>query len=444
MLQLFKFFINCFKVILQKVAIIGAGGAGLMAAISSAQAGGDVTIFEKNDKVGSKILISGRGRCNVTNSNVSWKNYYGTNPKFVASVFARFSNKDVIEFFEERGLKLKEEDRGRLFPVSDRSQSVIDVLLDEIKKQKVRMKLGTNVRDVKFQISNSKFQKNSKVENQKLKTIDCKSPNFLIEISQGNEEYFDKVIITTGGLTYPNTGSTGDGYRFAESFGHTIIKQFPVSVPFRIKSEICNKLQGVKVDAKLFVKHNNTIIHKDKGHILFTHLGISGPMVLRASRKVSEIFSKNPKAKITCFASFFPEYNDEEIRTEIFNRISKYPDRALGNLFHELVPKKFSPTVFENLKINYERKVSQISKKEILKVIELFRNFEIGDVHLLDWNTAHFTAGGVDTKEINSQTMESKIVPGLFFAGEVVDIDGASGGYNLTWSWCSGWVAGRN
>jgi len=403
----------------KKVIIIGGGASGMMAAIAAARNGHDVTIFEKNEKLGKKILLTGNGRCNLTNVNVSWQNYYGTHPKFAASVLAKFSNKNTIKFFEELGLVLIEEDNGRLFPRSNQAQSVVDVLEAEFEKLNVEI-----------------------LYNQKVKRLAISDKRFTVTTYQNKQHKCDKLIIATGGKTYPKTGSTGDGYRFAESLGHKIIPPFPVSTPLRIKSIVCNKLQGIKVNVHLKVIYNNKVIADNTGELLFTHLGISAPVVLESSREVSKILSKNTDAKITCSINFFPEYLPDQLRSLLLKRIKNHPERKISSQFIGILPKKVVPTILKYSEINPEIKSRDVSKKLLHKIITLITNYELQITSVLGWDIAQFTAGGIDTREINSKTMESKLVPGLYFCGEVVDIDGQSGGYNLQWAWSSGWGAG--
>jgi predicted Rossmann fold flavoprotein len=403
------------------ILVIGGGASGMIAAIIAARNGSKVTILERNEKLGAKIFLTGNGRCNITNRSVTWKSYHGKAPKFAASVLAQFSNEDAIKFFEELGLVLVEEDEGRLFPRSQQAQSVVDVLEQELERLGVKVLL-----------------------NRKTKKIKVDSCQLTVSTYHKKQYTADAVIIATGGKTYPKTGSTGAGYRFAESLGHNIIKPFPASAPFRIKSVVCNKLQGIKVNARLKVFKNKKQISDKTGELLFTHLGLSAPVVLESSRAVSKILNKNPKANITCSINFFPEYSQDELYKLLKERITTNSERNIGNQFIGMLPKKVAPTILKYSKIDPEQVSRQVSNKTLNKIVKLLTNYPLPVIGVLGWDMAQFTAGGVDVKEINSQTMESKLTPGLFFCGEVVDIDGDSGGYNLQWAWSSGYVAGKN
>jgi len=402
-----------------KTAIIGGGASGTMAAISAARSENIVTIFEKNEKLGKKILITGNGRCNITNRTVSHQNYHGTHPKFASSVLAQFSNTDTIKFFEDLGLILKEEDEGRLFPRSNQAQSVVDVLTEELERLGVEVKL-----------------------NQKIKKVIKQKNKFHITSYQNKKYIFDKLIIATGGKSYPKTGSTGDGFRFAESLGHRIIKPFPASTPLRIKSIVCNKLQGIKIDATLKIFHNDKQISEKTGELLFTHLGLSAPVVLESSREVSRILTSNPKAKLECSINLLPEYSFSEIRNILLKRINDHPERNIGNQFIGILPKKVTPTILKHYDIDPLTQSMNISKKTLHRIIEILTDHREKIIGVLGWDSAQFTAGGVDISEIDSKNMQSQLVKGLHFCGEVVDIDGDSGGYNLQWAWSSGFVAG--
>ncbi|MFC1780127.1 NAD(P)/FAD-dependent oxidoreductase [Patescibacteria group bacterium] len=405
----------------KEVLIIGGGASGMMAAITAAQKGHEVTIFEKNEKLGKKILVTGNGRCNITNTNVSWKNYHGTNPKFSASVLAQFDNDKTVEFFERLGLVLVEEDKGRLFPRSNQAQSVIDLLEQELDKLDIKV-----------------------LFNRKVKQLTIRNKRFFVTTYQKKKYEGDALILATGGRTFPKTGSTGDGYRFAESFGHNIIKPFPASTPFRIKSIVCNKLQGIKVNVRLKVYSNSNLISDKTGELLFTHLGVSAPVVLESSRAVSKVLSENRDANIICSINFFPEYSQEELHKLLKRRIVNHPERNISSQFTGILPKKVTPTILRDSKIDPEQISKQVSSKTIHQILQSLTDYRLSITGVLDWNIAQFTAGGVDTKEIDSKTMQSKLVPDLYFCGEVVDIDGDSGGYNLQWAWSSGYVAGNN
>ena len=405
----------------KQVAIIGGGASGMMAAIKAANEENNVTIFEKNEKLGKKILITGNGRCNITNKHVTWQNYHGTHPKFASSVLSQFTNKQTIDFFEKLGLILIEEDKGRLFPRSNQAQSVIDVLAEELERLNVEAKF-----------------------NQKIKKVSKQKDKFKITTYQNKKYLFDNLIIATGGKTYPKTGSTGDGYRFTESFDHKITKPFPVSTPFRIKSMVCNKLQGIKVNATLQIFHNGKKISEKTEELLFTHLGLSAPVVLESSRVVSKIFSENKRTKIQCSINLLPEYSFEEIRKILIKRLKDFPERTIGNQFIGILPKKVAPTILKYHQIDPLTQSMNVSKKLLHNIIEILIDHRERIIDVLSWDNAQFTAGGVDVTEIDSQTMQSKLVEGLYFCGEVVDIDGDSGGYNLQWAWSSGWVAGKS
>jgi len=405
----------------KRVAIIGGGASGMVAAISASKGGHHVTLFEKNESLGKKILLTGNGRCNITNANVSWRNYFGTHPKFAASVLSKFTNAETIQFFEELGLILREEDRGRIFPRSNQAQSVIDVLSEELERLCVEVKYNHIIKEV---------ERGEKV--------------FILKTSDNKRLLFDKLILATGGKSFPHSGSTGDGYRFAKQFGHHVIKPFPVSTPFRMKSLVCNKLQGIKVNACLKIMHNEKIVSQKEGELLYTHLGISAPVVLESSREVSRILAKNPDAKVVCSINLFPEYSREQISSILRKRFLSYPSKNLANQFIGILPRKIAPVLFRHYHLNPEMKSDQVSKKLLSKLVSILTDHRESIQEVLSWNAAQFTAGGVDTKQIDSQTMESKLMPGLFFCGEVVDIDGQSGGYNLQWAWSSGYVAGNS
>ncbi len=403
-----------------KTIVIGGGASGMMAAIQAAGKGSSVTLLEKNKRCGRKILLTGNGRCNITNKNVNWQNYHGENPKFAASVLARFDQNQTMRFFEDLGIILVEEDEGRMFPRSQQAQSVVDVLMQTMDEAKVKVKY-----------------------NQKVETVKKKEDKFQIKT---NKETFDadSVVIATGGKTYPNTGSTGDGYDLAKQLGHNIIKPIPASVPLKVKSIICHKLQGVKVNAQVSLYNNEEKVDEAEDEIIFTHFGISGPAILKISRKASYLIHSNNE-NVTIKINFFPEYSQEEIERIVLNLQKKHREKAIENIFIGLLPQKIASQIIKyKLNLDPATKAKSINENQIRKIIQGLRNYTEKIDETLSWDIAQFTAGGVDVTEIDSRNMQSKIVTNVFFCGEVVDIDGDCGGYNLQWAWSSGFVAGRN
>lgn len=403
-----------------KVAIIGGGASGMMAAISAAEEGFSPTIFEKNESLGKKILLTGNGRCNISNSTVSWKNYNGTHPRFAASALNQFSQTRTRIFFQDLGLVLKEEDAGRLFPRSDQAQSVVEVLKEELKNQNVKVLL-----------------------NQKIRKVNKENDKFKLLTYQGKEHKFDKLIIATGGRSYPSTGSTGDGYRFAKMLGHNVVSPFPASVPLRISHIVCNKLQGIKLVTTFKILYKGKTVEEVTDELLFTHLGLSAPAVLRSSRAVSKILYKNPDENVECSINFFPEFSQDKLIKLIKKRIESHPNRQIGNQFIGMLPKRLAPTILKYSDFNPDKKSTAISTREIDKIVSLLTDFRLKIDDILGWKLAQFTAGGIDVKEINPKTLQSKKTNNLYFCGEVIDIDGESGGYNLQWAWSSGFVAGH-
>ncbi len=420
------------------IGIIGGGPAGMIAAIFAARNGNFVTIFEKNISLGKKLLLTGNGRCNITNINLSIKNYHGENPKFAMSVISQFNQYETINFFESLGLVLKEEEFGRMFPRSDQAQSVLDILNLELKNLKVNILLNQKIKEIHTDKSKSISKEDSYVKRNS-------NYNKVHVITYQKKVYkFDKIIIATGGKSYPQTGSTGDGYRLAKNLGHKIVKPFPSSVPLRIKSIVCNKLQGVKIYAKLSIYIDNNKVSEVTDELLFTHLGLSAPAALRSSRYVSKyIYCYNSK-NVSCIINFFPEYSNVQLIDLLNKRIKSHPERILANQFLGMLPKKVAPTILKYSNIDPNEKSHSVSKKTIHEVIRLFTNFYLKIDNVLGWENAQFTAGGIDTREIDSKTMQSKIAKNVYFCGEVVDIDGDSGGYNLQWAWSSGCVAGKS
>ncbi len=412
------------------VAIIGGGASGLMSAIIARRRGKKVILLEKNEKLGRKILLTGNGRCNISNENVGnlktiYTKYNGHNPKFAISVFSKFNLAKTKQFFRDIGIEFKEEDNGRLFPVSNEAQSVVEALVYEIKNLSIKVKTKTNVID-------TTFDKTKKL--------------FLIKTKQGETIYSQKIVISTGGKTYPVLGTVGDGYKLAQNFGHRIYKQFPSYSGLITKSQICQDLQGVKLITKVkaFLPNTNKPFAQNIGTLMFAHFGLSAPVVLEISRQIAQKLYVEKYPFINLEINLLPDYQINELEKLLIKRWSKQPQKTLASSFIGLLPKKVAPAFFKYHKIDSTTIVSNINKKLRKKIISILTEttFKITDVK--GFEIAHFTAGGIDTKEINPNTCESKLQKGLYFTGEVLDIDGICGGYNLQFAWSTGAIAGMS
>ncbi|MEG6611782.1 NAD(P)/FAD-dependent oxidoreductase [Pseudoclostridium thermosuccinogenes] len=406
----------------KKVVVIGAGPAGLMAAGRAAERGLDVILTEKNDRVGKKILISGKGRCNITNSTDIEgliENVPG-NGNFLYSAFYTFSNQDLIDFLEGYGLKTKVERGGRVFPESDKSSDVVDVLLKFIKKTGVRLMLNTAVKDI---ITEDNCVRGVVTEDGK--AMEC-----------------DSVIIATGGASYPGTGSTGDGYRMAEKLGHTIVDLKPSLVPLLAKQEWVKELQGLSLkNVEITVKSKSgRKLYTDFGEMLFTHFGVSGPVILSASRHLLDYDYKDVKLII----DLKPALTEEKLDARLQRDFEKYSRKQFKNSLDELLPQKLIPVIVDLSGIPSDKFVNQITRDERRSLVRLLKNLEIEIVGSRPLKEAIVTAGGVSTDEINPSTMESKLIKGLFFAGEVIDVDAYTGGFNMTIAFSTGHLAGMN
>lgn len=393
---------------MSKIAIIGAGPAGLIAAVRASEKN-QVTIFEKNEKIGKKLFITGKGRCNITNncSLDELLNNVCKNNKFLYSAFSNFDNFDTMKFFEDRGLNLKVERGNRVFPKSDKSSDVIKIFEKEIKSKNIDLRLNHQVK---------KISKNNDI--------------FLVD-----QEEFDKVIIATGGLTYKSTGSTGDGYEFAKNFNHKINKIYPSLVGIKLKN-VEESLQGLSLkNVRLTVKRNKKIIYTEIGKMMFTHFGITGPLVLSASAFISG------KDKIKMYIDLKPGLDYEKLDLRILRDFNENTGKMAKNSLDKLLPKSLIPIVAD--RANLKDIITSELKKEIRqKLVEEIKNFKIEYDDLYDLDTGIVTRGGVDLKSINPKSMESNIVDGLYFCGEVLDIDALTGGFNLQIAWSTGFVAG--
>ena len=432
-----------------KVVVIGGGPAGIMSAISAKKSGADVIIIEKMNSLGKKLLITGKGRCNITSSiDISeFINNVPGNGRFLYSAFQNFTNEDIVNFMENHGVKIKEERGNRIFPVSDKAKDVLDAFYDELRKIDVRIITNARVTDII-------------TENSTVKQIEYEHENKKARIDA------DKVILATGGKSYPATGSTGDGYKLAERLGHTIAHIKPSLIPvvannnkdcesielgrYKTSQEICKDLQGLSlrnVKIGFCDEVKNKVIYDDFGELLFTHFGVSGPTILSGSahiiryKNIDELLSKG---KITLVIDLKPALDKEKLDDRILRDFSKEKNKSFKNSLDELLPQKIISTIIDLSGISPDKKVNEISKIERHKLVDLLKEFKVTISGFRPVEEAIVTAGGINIKEINPKTMESKIIAGLFFAGEIIDVDAYTGGFNLQIAYSTGYTAGLN
>jgi predicted Rossmann fold flavoprotein len=406
----------------KKVVVIGGGPAGIMAACKASEQGNDVTLVEKNDRLGKKILISGKGRCNITN-NTDIEGLIENTPgngNFLYSAFYTFSNTDLIELLNRYGLETKVERGGRVFPVSDRAKDVVDTLQKYLKDTGVKVLLKAPVSEI--------MTSDGCVKGVKLKDgrkIDC-----------------DSVVLSTGGASYPGTGSTGDGYKIAKKLGHEIVKLRPSLVPLIVTEKWIGELQGLSLKnvAVTLVNEKGKKIYSDFGEMLFTHYGVSGPIILSSSRHILDYDFKG----VTLIIDLKPALSEEKLDERIQRDFEKFSRKQFKNSLDELLPQKLIPVVIYLSGISPDKFVNQITKEERRNLVRILKNFKLTIVGARPIDEAIVTAGGISTNEINPSTMESKLVKGLFFAGEIIDIDAYTGGFNLTIAFSTGYLAGIN
>lgn len=406
---------------MSQVIVIGGGAAGMMAAVCSAKEGNQVTLLEKNEKLGKKLFITGKGRCNLTNAGdiEDLMSRVVTNPEFLYSAFYSFTNDQIMEWMEEWGCPVKVERGNRVFPVSDKSSDVIRAMERELSRRKVSVKLHTEVKKIVIEDGSVRGA----------------------EIKGGRILKADKVIVATGGVSYPSTGSTGDGHFFAEKTGHKVTHLEPALVPFHVDGTICSRLQGLSlknVEASLYADGKR--IYKEFGEMLFTHFGVSGPVILSASSYAVKHKGKDLKLLIDLKPALSEDQLDHRILKDFQENINKEFKNSLG----KLLPKKMIPVILELSGIPEEKKVHEITKNERRNLTALLKAMPLSVTGTRGFKEAIITHGGVDVKEINPSTMESKKVQGLYFAGEVLDLDALTGGYNLQIAWSTGYLAGMN
>ncbi len=384
-----------------------------MAAICAARSGAYVTIYERCDRIGRKILATGNGRCNYTNINAGINNYHGKNPEFIQKAFDKFGVSDTVEFFRELGMLTKVEEKGKAYPYSLQASAVLDVLRFELERLKINIVTEFEVKSVKM-----------------------KDAKFVIEAYNGEKQTADKVILSAGGKASPSLGSNGSGYEIAEKQGHKTTKTFPSLVQIKTDTQFVKAMKGIKTDA--LVKFcAEKVIDKAFGEVLFCDYGVSGPAIFNISRHCGEY--KNAKLKL----DLLPDMEFEELREMLEKRKSE--NITLENFFVGILNKKIGMTVTKYANVlPYSRTSDTLNGKEINRLCEAIKSFTLEVQGTMSWNNAQVTAGGIDTDDINPETMESKLCEGLYLTGELLDIDGDCGGYNLQWAWTSGYVAGMS
>lgn len=403
-----------------KVLVVGGGAAGMIAAIFSARNGQEVHLFEKNEKLGKKIYITGKGRCNLTNAcdMEELLDAVVTNKKFLFSSFYGFTNEETMEFFEELGLQMKTERGNRVFPMSDHSSDVIRVLQEELKRLNVKLHLNT-----------------------KVTWVGEKDGAFSwLKLEDGTTVSGDACIIATGGNSYQTTGSTGDGYRFARDLGHTVTEIRPALVPVETKEAYVRELQGLSLrNVEVSIFDGKKELYREFGEMLFTHYGVSGPLILTASSFIGKKLEQKP---LRLLIDLKPALSEEQLDARVLRDFEENKNRQFKNAIGKLFPSKLIPVMIELSGIDPDKRVNEISREERRRFVSIIKGVEITLTKLRGYNEAIITQGGVSVKEINPATMESKKVKGVYFAGEVLDLDAVTGGFNLQIAWSTGNAAG--
>lgn len=407
---------------MSNVIVVGGGAAGMMAAVFAARNGQNVQLLEKNEKLGKKLFITGKGRCNITNAADIEDLFTAviSNPKFLYSGFYSFTNQQVIDFFEELGVKTKIERGERVFPVSDHSSDVIAAFSRELKLLGVSVSLHTEVRELL-----------------------CEQDKVCgVLLTNGKKMKADAVIVATGGISYPSTGSTGDGYRFAKETGHRVTELLPSLVPMEVRQWYAKELQGLSLrNIEICITDGKKKLYEEFGEMLFTHYGVTGPVILSASSVVGKTLRKK---ELTLHIDLKPALSEEQLDKRILREFDANHNKQYKNSIDSLFPAKLKPVMIELSEIEPEKKVNEITKEERQRLVHLIKDFTMTLTGLRSYNEAIITKGGVSVKEIDPGTMESKKMKGLYFAGEVLDLDAVTGGYNLQIAWSTGYLAGIN
>ncbi|MBS5397587.1 MAG: NAD(P)/FAD-dependent oxidoreductase [Lachnospiraceae bacterium] len=407
---------------MRKIIVVGGGAAGMMAAVTAARKGKNVLLLEKNEKLGKKLFITGKGRCNITNSAEIDELFSAvvSNPKFLYSSFYSLTNDQVIEFFEELGVKTKVERGGRVFPESDHSSDVIRALEQELKRLGAEIRLRTEVKEILAEGGRAKG----------------------VRLSSGEKLNADAVIIATGGISYPSTGSTGDGYRFARECGHKVTELSPALVPMEVEEWYAKELMGLSLrNIEIKITDGKKKLYEEFGEMLFTHYGVTGPVILSASSIVGKKLKEHP---LTLHIDLKPALTEEQLDKRVLREFEANHNRQFKNAVDSLFPAKLKPVIVELSGIPEEKKVNEVTKEERLRFVRMIKDFSMTLTAMRGYNEAIITKGGVSVKEIDPGTMESRLVNRLYFAGEVLDLDAVTGGYNLQIAWSTGYLAGMN
>lgn len=405
-----------------EVAVIGGGPAGMMAASRAAELGAKVLLLEKNSALGKKLLLTGNGRCNITQIDHDARGFVeklGRNGKFFFSAFSAFGPSEVLDFFAKKGLATKVEKNGRVFPITDDAIDVLSALTKYLKDG--RVEIITNAKVFGFEFAENKIS-GAKVGKEIIVA--------------------DKFILATGGKAYPATGSTGDGYAWAKELGHTIITPFPALSPIEIKEDWVRELQGVNLeDGKINLWQNKKKQASFEGELLFTHFGLSGPMIINASKFINVLLQKGV---VEIELELFPELSIYELDKKLVLAFAENNNKDIKNYFKGILSQKILNLILKLAKINPDKKLNFLTKKERQRIVALLKSLKFTVARVLGFDQAMITSGGVSLKEVDPKTMRSKIIENLFFAGEILDLDGPTGGYNLQICWSTGYVAGEN
>ena len=419
---------------MSKVLIIGGGAAGMMAGVFAARNHHEVHILEKNEKLGKKVFITGKGRCNVANACDTEELFPAvmSNPKFLYSGFYSFGPQDVMNFFEEAGVPLKVERGNRVFPQSDHSSDIIRALERELKKAGAKVHLHTAVKEVvKEQITDPE----TGTEKEKITGVILTDGTFM----EG-----DAVIVATGGFSYQSTGSTGDGYRFAKELGLKVTDISPSLVPLKTKEDYIPKLQGLSLkNTGLIIKNGKKVLYEDFGEMMFTHFGVTGPMILSASAHIGAKLAKAPNGELSAYLDLKPALTREQLDARILREFETGQNKQFKNVIGVLFPSSLTPVMLELGGIPADKKIHDISREERQHFIDLIKAFPFTITGMGEFKEAIITKGGVSVKEINPGTRESKKISGLYCAGEVLDLDAVTGGYNLQIAWSTAYLAAQ-